>query len=117
MKFNRENYKVMHLDSKQPRQQEMLGIIHLESCPVEKVLVDNDVTISQQCAFVAKKANAWSALGKILPSGVILLLYLALARLCPVLHHSVQQRYGHARNSPVETCQDDQGTGSSLLCR
>jgi len=58
MKFNMENYKVMHLGGKQPRQQEMLGITHLESSPAEKelgFLVDSDMTMSQQCAFAAKK--------------------------------------------------------------
>ena len=52
--------KVLHLGRNNPTHQYRLRADLLESSSIEKdlgVLVDNKVTLSQQCALVAKKAN------------------------------------------------------------
>ncbi|KAK4829139.1 hypothetical protein QYF61_002354 [Mycteria americana] len=71
MKFNKENWKVLHLGRKNPRHQYMLGATQLESSLAEKdlgTLVATKFNISQQCALVAKKAN--SVLGTILKNKI-----------------------------------------------
>ncbi|PKU29643.1 rna-directed dna polymerase from mobile element jockey- hypothetical protein [Limosa lapponica baueri] len=92
----------------------------LERSSVEKdlgVLVDNWMTMSQQCAFVAKKANG--ILGCIKKSVVsrsreaILPIYpgeVTPGVLCPVLGPPVQERQGTAGESLVEGYKGDQGT-------
>jgi len=60
LKFNRGNFRVPHLGRNNPMHQYRLGADLLQSSSVERdlgVLVDDRLTMSQQCALAAKKAN------------------------------------------------------------
>ncbi|KFV84219.1 hypothetical protein N308_04708, partial [Struthio camelus australis] len=60
LKFNQGKCRVLHLGKNNPTQQYKLEKNLLESSSAEKdlvVLVDNKLSMSQQCTLVAKKAN------------------------------------------------------------
>ncbi|GAB0183870.1 mitochondrial enolase superfamily member 1 [Grus japonensis] len=119
MKFHKGKCRVLPR-GKNPGNQYRLGVDLLGSSTAEKdlgVLVDNKVSMSQQCALVAKKTNG--ILGCIKKSVASRSTEGAYPRpllcpgeatsgiLCPVFGTPVQERQGTTGESPAEGYKDD----------
>jgi len=127
MRFNKGKRRVLHLGRNNSMHQCRLGVDLLESRSVERdlgVLVDDKLTMSQQCALVAKKATGILGCTKRSVASrlreVLLPLYSALVR--PHLQNCVQFWDPQFKRSEelLERVQQKatrmmRGTGASLL--
>ena len=121
MKLNMGKCRVLHLGRNNPMHQYRLGADLLESSSAKRdlgLLVDDRLTMSQQCALAAKKASGLlGCIKKSMASAsrkVLLPLY-SPPVLCPVLGSPLQERRGTTVENSEKGYKDDKGTGASLL--
>ena len=127
MKFNKGKCRVLHLGRNNPMQPRTGWGLTCWRAALQRdlgVLVDSRLTVSQQCAFVAKKANGnLGCIGKSVasrsrevilpplpsPGGATCLV------LCPVLGCPVPEGHRPTRASPEEGYADDERTGAPVI--
>ncbi|GAB0204181.1 mitochondrial enolase superfamily member 1 [Grus japonensis] len=117
MKVNKDECKVLRLGRNIAGHQYMLWTdwLHISSAEEDlRVLVDNKLTMSQQCNLMAKVANSllgcirkgiasmWWEVISLLSTGKAI-----TGVLCPVLRSPVQERDGLTGPSPVKGHKDD----------
>ncbi|GAB0186244.1 mitochondrial enolase superfamily member 1 [Grus japonensis] len=115
MKFNKGKSKFLSLGMNNPRHQYLLGADQLEMSFAEKdlgLLVDTKLSMRQQCALVAKKAN--SILGCITKS-IASRLKEVILPLCSALVRCLQGVLGPGLGSPVHETHGHAGLSQGII--